>query len=107
MVTFGTGWKQRRNVAPVAPAAPGGAMRRGRQNFEFKLFGSKNVPYVGQINVRWWGKNIWGTKSSRGRQKASGGAKKLQGAQEAYKKNRKNSGDFFFFFLGDSKKITL
>ena len=52
-----------------------------------------------------------GTKSSRGRQKASGGAKKLQGAQEAYKKNRKNSGNlflnFFYFFLGDSKKITL
>ena len=43
-------------------------------------------------------KNIWGTKSSRGRQKASGGAKKLEGAQEAYKKNRKNSGDLFFFF---------
>ena len=36
-----------------------------------------------------------GKKSSRGRQKASGGAKKLQGAQEAYKKNRKNSGDLF------------
>ena len=49
-----------------------------------------------------------GTKSSRGRQKASGGAKKFQWAQEAYKKNRKNSGDLFFsFFLGDSKKITL
>ena len=37
-----------------------------------------------------------------GVQKAPGGAKKLQGAQEAYKKNRKNSGDIFFFlfFLG-------
>ena len=74
-------------------------MRRGRQNFELKLFGCKNVPYVGQINVRWWGKIFGGTKSSRGRQKASGGAKKLQGAQEAYKKNRKNSGDLFFFFF--------
>ena len=42
----------------VAPALPGGAMRRGRQNFELKLFGCKNAPYVGQINVRWWGKNI-------------------------------------------------
>ena len=47
-------------------------------------------------------KNIWG------RQKASGGAKKLQGAQEAYKKNRKNNGDLFLFlFLGDSKKFVL
>ena len=106
------GCAQWRNVAPVAPASPGGAMRRGRQNFELKLFGCKNVPYVGQINVRWWGKIFGGTKSSRGRQKASGGAKNIQGAQEAYKKNRKNSGDlffffFFFFFLGDSKKITL
>ena len=40
------------------------------------------------------GKNIWGYK-------------KLQGGnwQEAYKKNRKKSGDlfFFFFFFGDSK----
>ena len=77
-------------------------MKRGRQNFELKLFGCKNVPYVGQINVRWWGKKYLGV------QKAPGGAKKLQGAQEAYKKNRKNSGDlffFFFFFLGDSKKL--
>ena len=31
--------KQWRNVAPVAPASPRGAMRRGRQNFELKLFG--------------------------------------------------------------------
>ena len=48
-------------------------------------------------------------KSSKVRQKASGGAKKLQGAQEAYKKNRKNSGNlfFFFFFLGDSKNFVL
>ena len=73
-------------------------MRRGRQNLELKLFGCKNVPYVGQINVRWRGKNIWGIKSSRGRQKASERAKKRQGAQEVYKKNRKNSGDLFFIF---------
>ena len=81
-------------------------MRRGRQNVELKLFGCKNVPYVGQINVRWWGKNIWGYKKLQGRQKASRGAKKLQGAQEAYKKNRKNSGDLFclfFFFVGAPK----
>ena len=88
-------------------------MRRGRQNFELKLFGCKNVPYVGQINVRWWGEKYLGVqKAPGGAQEASGGAKKLQGAQEAYNKNRKNSGDlffffFFFFFLGDSKKITL
>ena len=74
-------------------------MRRGRQNFELKLFDCKNVPYVGQINVRWWGKIFGGTKSSRGHQRASGGAKKLQGAQEAYKKNRKNSDNLFFFLL--------
>ena len=91
---------QWRNVAPVAPASPEGAMRRGRQNFELKLFGCKNVPYVGQINFQWWGKIFGGgTKSSRGRQKASGGAKKLQGAQKAYKKNRKNSGDLFIYFF--------
>ena len=60
--------EQWRKVAPVAPASLGGAMRRGRQNFEIKLFDCKNVPYVGQINVRWWGKI----------QKAPGGAKKLQ-----------------------------
>ena len=41
-------------------------------------------------------------KKYLGVQKAPGGAKKLQGAQEAYKKNRKNSGDLFFkFFLED------
>ena len=48
-------------------------MRRGRQNFEFKLFGCKNVPYVGQINVGWWGKIFEGApKSFRGRQKLQG-----------------------------------
>ena len=71
-------------------------MRRGRQNFELKLFGCKNVPQVGQINVRWWEKYLGGTKSSRGRQRASGGAKKLQGHKKP-RKNRKNSGDLFYF----------
>ena len=74
-------------------------MRRGRQNFELNLFGCKNVPYFGQINVRWWGKKYLGV------QKAPGGAKKLQGTQKAYKKNLKNCGDLILsFFLGDSKK---
>ena len=75
---------QWRNVAPVAPASPGGAMRRGRQNVELKLFGCKNVPYVGQINVRWRGKIICGykklqgaPKSFRGRQKSPGGGRSL------------------------------
>ena len=71
---------QWRNVAPVAPASPGGAMRRGRQNFELKLFGCKNVPYVitsAKLTFGGGGKIFGGTKSSRGRQKASGGAKKL------------------------------
>ena len=71
---------QWRNVAPVAPDSPGGAMRRGRQNFELKLFGCKNVPYVGQINVR-WGKIFGRLKSSRGRQKASGAPKSSRGAR--------------------------
>ena len=84
-------------------------MRRGRQNFEIKLFGCINVPNVCQINVRWWGKNISGYKKLQGSPRSFRGAKKLQGSQEAYKKNRKNSGDlfsfFFSFFLGDSKKF--
>ena len=56
-------------------------MRRGRQNFELKLFGCKNVPYVGQINVRRWDK-IFGVQ---------------------------NSGDpfFVFLFLGDSENFVL
>ena len=85
-------------------------MRRGRQNFELKLFGCKNVPYVGQINVRWWGKKYLGV------QKAPGGAKKLQGAPKSsrgrkkpIRKTEKIVATFFFylffFFLGDSKKL--
>ena len=58
-------------------------MRRGRQNFELKLFGCKNVPYVGQINVRWWGKKYLGV------QKAPGGAKKLQGAPKSSRGRKK------------------
>ena len=41
-----------------------------------------------------------GTKSSRGRQKASG-------AQKAYKKNRKIVATVLFYFLGDSKNFVL
>ena len=86
-------------------------MRRGRQNLELKLFGCKNVPYVGQINVRWWGKKYLGV------QKAPGGAKKLQGAPKSsrgrkkpIRKTEKIVATFFFFFflfffLGDSKKL--
>ena len=74
---------QWRNVAPVAPASPGGAMRMGRQNFELKLFGCKNVPYVGHINVRWWGKKYLGI------QNAPGGAKKLQGAPKSSRGRKK------------------
>ena len=87
----------------VAPASPGGAMRRGRQNFELKLIGCKNVPYVGQLTFGGGEKIFGGTKSSRG-------AKKLQGAPKStrgYKKNRKNSGDLFFLFLEDSKNCVL
>ena len=50
---------------------------------------TQNVPYVGQINVRWWGKIFGRTKSSRGRQKASGGAKKLQGRKKPIRKTEK------------------
>ena len=69
------------------------AMRKGRQNFEFKLFGCKYVPYVGHINVRWWGENIWGYK------KLQGAPKTCKGRKKAYKKNRKNSGDLFLFLF--------
>ena len=51
---YKAGEEQWRNVAPVFPAGfAGGAMKRGRQNYELKVFGSKNVPYVGQLNIRW------------------------------------------------------
>ena len=33
-----------RYIATVAPASSGGAMRRGCQNYELNVFGSKNVP---------------------------------------------------------------
>ena len=59
-----------------------GCHEKGAPKFELKLFGCKNVPYVGQINVRWWGKNIWGYK-------------KLQGAKKLKKKPKK-FGDFLF-----------
>ena len=84
---------QWRNVAPVAPASPVGAMRRGRQNFELQLFGCKNVPNFGQINVRWWEKNIWGYK------KLQGAPKSFRGRKKPIRKNRKNRGDLFCFFL--------
>ena len=80
-------------------------MRRGRQNFEFKLFGCKNVPYVGQINVRWWGKNIWGTKSSRGAKKLQGAQKSSRGRKKPIRKTEKIVATFFILFLGDSKNL--
>ena len=57
-------------VALVAPAA--GAMRRGRQNYELKVFGCKNVPYVGKFNV-------W-LKASTGDEKIFEDCKKIIGA---------------------------
>ena len=66
-------------------------MRRRRQNFELKLFGCKNVPYVGQINVRWWGKNIWGYK------KLQGAPKSFRGRKKPIRKTEK------IVVLGDSK----
>ena len=60
-------------------------MRRGRQNFELKLFGCKNVPYVGQIDFRWWGKIFGGTKSSRGAKKLH----KLHGAPKSSRGRKK------------------
>ena len=38
-------------------------------------------------------------KAPGGAKKLQGGAQKAPGAQEAFKKNRKNSGDLFFFFF--------
>ena len=70
-------------------------MRRGRQNFELTLFGCKNVPYVGQINVWWWGKKYLGVR------KAPGGAKK------PIRKTEKIVATFFLFFSGDSKNFVL
>ena len=74
-------------------------MRRGRQNFELKLFGCKNVPYVGQINVRWWVKIFGGTKSSRGRQKASGAPKSSRGRKKPIRKTEKIVATFFLFLF--------
>ena len=84
-------------------------MRRGRQNFELKLFGCKNVPYVGQINVRWWGKNIWGTKAPGGAKKLQGAPKSSRGRKKPIIKTEKIVVTFFFFsfFLGDSKIFVL
>ena len=42
---------QWRNIVTIALAPPRGAMRLGRQNYELKLFGSKNAPLPGQLNV--------------------------------------------------------
>ena len=83
----------------VAPASPGGAMKRGRQHFELKLFGCKNVPYVGQINVRWWGKIFWGTKSSRGAKKLQGAPKSSRGRKKPIRKIEKIVATFFFLFF--------
>ena len=58
-----------------------GAMRRGRQNYESKVFGSINIPYPGQINFRWTLKIFMETKS-----------------QKAYKGAPKREATFFFFF---------
>ena len=82
---------QWRNVAPVAPA--GGAMRRVRQNFELKLFGCKNAPYVGQINVRWWEKQFWVYKKLQGAPKSSSGRKK------PIRKTEKIVATFFLFIF--------
>ena len=65
-------------------------MRRGRQNFELKLFGCKNVPYVGQINVRGGEKIFGGTKSCRGRQKALGAPKSSRGRKKPIRKTKEN-----------------
>ena len=70
-------------------------MRRGHQNFELKLFSCNNVPYVGQINVWWWGKYLGvqkapgAPKSSRGRQKAPGAPKGSRGRKKPIRKIEK------------------
>ena len=54
------------------------------------------------------GKKYLAVQKALGAPKSFRGAKKLQGAQEAYNKNRKNSGDLFFkTFLGESKNFVL
>ena len=56
-------------------------------------------------------KNIWGTESSRGRQRASGAPKRSRGRKKPIRKTEKIVVtfffSFFFFFLGDSKKFVL
>ena len=74
-------------------------MRRGRQNYELKVFGSKNLPKVGQFNVQWRRKNVWGYKKLQGRQKAYKGG----GGQKSHKGSPKKVATFFVF--GDSKNF--
>ena len=55
-------------------------------------------------------KNIWGYKKLQGAPKSFKGRQKAPGVQEAYKKNRKNSGDLFFnlfYFLEVCKDVVL
>ena len=81
------------NSDVTLPRRHRGTMRRGRQNFELKLFGCKNLPYVGEINVKWWEK-IFEVQKAQG----GGGALNLLGAQKVYKKNQKNVATFFCLF---------
>ena len=64
-------------------------MRRGRQNFDLKLFGCKKYHTSAKLTFG-GGEQIFGVqKSSSGRQKASGGAKKLQGGKKPIRKTEK------------------
>ena len=73
-------------------------MRRGRQNFELNLFGCKNLPYVGQINVGWWG-NLRVKKAPGGAKKLQGAPKSSRGRKKPIRKIEKIVATFFFLFF--------
>ena len=69
LITYNRQEQQWRNVAPVAR----GRHEKGAPKFRIQVIWLQNVPYVGLINVRWWG-NIWVYK-------------KLQEDPKTYQKN--------------------
>ena len=73
VIIIGVRTPQWRNVAPVAPTLPGGGGGGGggRQNFELMYHTSAKLTFGGGEKI------FGGTKSSRGRQKAPGGARSL------------------------------
>ena len=88
-----------RTIGVTKPRLPRRRHEKGRQNFELKLFGCKNVPYVGQINVRWWKKIFRGKKAPGGAKKLQGAPKSSRGRKKPIRKTEKIVATFFFFFF--------